>query len=210
MAAMEDVLDLYQEPYDPQRPIVCFDESPYQLIEEVRDPMEAKPGSTMKYDVEYKRNGVRNLLMICEPLQGVRDVSVTEHRTKKDFAHAMKHLSEMYPSASSIRVVLDNLNTHKKGSLYETFTPEEANAIAKRLEFHYTPKHGSWLNIAELEFAVLSKTCLDQRIPDEAMLRREVAANVAERNARAHQVQWKFTSKDARKKLQRLYPSISS
>lgn len=209
MAAMEDVLDLYQEPYDPQRPIVCFDESPYQLIEEVRDPMEAKPGSTMKYDVEYKRNGVRNLLMICEPLQGTRNVLVTEHRTKKDFAHAMKHLSEMYPSASSIRVVLDNLNTHKKGSLYETFTPEEANAIAKRLEFHYTPKHGSWLNIAELEFAVLSKTCLDQRIPDEAMLKREVAANVAERNARAHQVQWKFSSKDARKKLQRLYPSIS-
>lgn len=207
---MEDVLDLYQESYDPQRPVVCFDESPVQLIAEVREPMEARPGSTLRYDVEYKRNGVRDLLLMCEPLCGIREVLVTAQRTKKDFAQAMKHLVEMYPTAIVIRLVLDNLNTHKIGSLYETFPPEEARAIAKRLEFHFTPKHGSWLNIAELEFAVLSKSCLDRRIPDETMLKREVAANIAERNACAHRVQWKFTAKDARHKMQRLYPSVTN
>lgn len=162
VAAMEDVLELYQEPYDSQRPVTCFDESPVQLIAEVREPIEARPCSTLCYDVEYKRNGVRDLLLMCEPLRGSREVLVTEQRTKKDFAHAMKHLVEMYPSATVIRVVLDNLNTHKMGSLYETFPPEEACAIARKLEFHYTPKHGSWLNIAELEFAVLSKSCLNR------------------------------------------------
>jgi len=149
------------------------------------------------------------LLLMCEPLCGMREVLVTAQRTKKDFAHAMKHLVASYPVATVIRVVLDNLNTHKIGSLYELFPPEEARAIAKQLEFHFTPKHGSWLNVAELEFAVLSKSCLDRRIPDETTLKREVAANIAERNARAHRVQWKFTAKDARQKLHRLYPSVT-
>ncbi len=207
---MEDVLELYQEPYDPQRPVICFDESPVQLIAEVREPIKARPGSTLRYDVEYKRNGVRDLLLMCEPLRGTREVLVTEQRTKKDFAQAMKHLVEMYPTATVMRVVLDNLNTHKMGSLYETFPPEEACRIARKLEFHLTPKHGSWLNIAELEFAVLSKSCLNRRVPDETVLRREVAANIAERNAYAHCVQWKFTAKDARQKMKRLYPSITN
>jgi len=205
---MEDVLDLYAEPYDEKRPVVCFDESPKQLIEEVRTPLPPGPGQPKRYDVEYRRNGVRDLMMICEPKRGLREVLVTETRTKIDFAQMMKHISERYPSADVIRVVLDNLNTHKMGSLYAAFPPEEARAIAKKLEFHYTPKHGSWLNIAEIEFAVLSNMCLSQRIPNEAALKRKIAANVAERNARAQPVKWKFTTEDARGKLQRLYPAI--
>lgn len=207
---MEEVLDLYQEPYDPARPVVCFDESPVQLIEEVREPIAARAGSTQRYDVEYKRNGVRELLLMAEPQRGFREVLVTAQRTKQDFARAMQHLVDLYPQAQVIRLVLDNLNTHKIASLYETFPPEQARAIAKRLEIHYTPKHGSWLNVAELEFAVLSKSCLDRRIPDEATLKSEVAINIAERNARAHRVQWHFTVKDARNKLHRLYPPITT
>lgn len=207
---MEETLDLYEEPYDEKRPVVCFDESPKQLIGEVREPLPPEPGQPERYDVEYKRNGVRNLLMICEPKRGVREVLVTTTRNKIDFAHAMKHLVELYASADVIRVVLDNLNTHKIASLYEAFPPEQARALAKKLEFHYTPKHGSWLNIAEIEFAVLSNTCLKQRIADEDSLRRIIAANVAERNAKAQPVKWKFTTRDARVKLQRLYPVISS
>jgi len=208
VAAMEDVLDLYEAPYDPERPVVCFDESPIQLIEEVREPIAPRPGSTQRYDVEYKRNGVRELLLMCEPQRGFRDVLVSAQRTKQDFARAMQHLVDLYPQASVIRLVLDNLNTHKIASLYETFPPEQARAIAQRLEIHYTPKHGSWLNVAELEFAVLSKTCLNRRIPDEATLKAEIAANVADRNTRAHRVQWTFTATDARNKLHRLYPPI--
>lgn len=207
---MEDVLDLYEQPYDEKRPVVCFDESPKQLIGEVREPLPPEPGQPERYDVEYQRNGVRNLLMICEPKRGVREVLVTTTRNKIDFAHAMKHLVELYASAEVIRVVLDNLNTHKIASLYEAFPPEEARALAKKLEFHYTPKHGSWLNIAEIEFAVLSNMCLKQRIADEDSLRRIISANVAERNAKAQPVKWKFTTKDARVKLQRLYPVIST
>lgn len=207
---MEDVLDLYEEPYDEKRPVVCFDESPKQLIGEVREPLPPAPGQPERYDVEYKRNGVRNLLMICEPKRGVREVLVTATRNKIDFAHAMKHLVELYASADVIRVVLDNLNTHKIASLYEAFPPEQAHALAKKLAFHYTPKHGSWLNIAEIEFAVLSNMCLKPRIADEDSLKRIIAANVAERNAKAQPVKWKFTTRDARVKLQRLYPVIST
>lgn len=210
VAPMEDLLDLYAEPYDPVRPVVCFDESPKQLIGEVREPMPPQPGAPARQDTEYKRNGVRNLMMICEPKRGWRDVLIMQRRTKIDFAHAMRHIVECYPDAEVIRVVLDNLNTHKTASLYEAFPPEEARAIARKLEFHYTPKHGSWLNIAELELAVLSNMCLSQRIADEETLRREVEANVRERNAKAIPIKWKFSTQDARRKLARLYPCVST
>jgi len=210
VAPMEDLLDLYAEPYDPARPVICFDESPKQLIGEVREPIPPQPGAPARQDTEYKRNGVRNLMMICEPKRGWRDVLIMQRRTKIDFAHAMRHIVECYPDAEVIRVVLDNLNTHKTASLYEAFQPEEARAIARKLEFHYTPKHGSWLNIAELELAVLSNMCLSQRIADEETLRREVEANVRERNANAIPVKWKFSTQDARRKLARLYPRFST
>lgn len=210
VAPMEDLLDLYAEPYDPARPVICFDESPKQLIGEVREPMPPQPGAPARQDTEYKRNGVRNLMMICEPKRGWRDVLIMQRRTKIDFAHAMRHIVECYPDAEVIRVVLDNLNTHKTASLYEAFAPEEARAIARKLEFHYTPKHGSWLNIAELELAVLSNMCLSQRIADEETLRREVEANVRERNAKAIPIKWKFSTQDARRKLARLYPCVST
>lgn len=210
VAPMEDLLDLYAEPYDPVRPVVCFDESPKQLIGEVREPIPPQPGAPARQDTEYKRNGVRNLMMICEPKRGWRDVLIMQRRTKIDFAHAMRHIVECYPDAEVIRVVLDNLNTHKTASLYEAFAPEEARAIARKLEFHYTPKHGSWLNIAELELAVLSNMCLSQRIADEETLRCEVEANVRERNAKAIPIKWKFSTQDARRKLARLYPRVST
>jgi hypothetical protein len=207
---MEDVLDLYAEPYDAARPVVCFDESPKQLIAEVRQPLPLEPGQPARYDVEYKRNGVRNLLMICEPKRGWREVLVTTTRNKIDFARAMKQLVQTYADAGVIRVVLDNLNTHKIASLYEAFPPDEARALARKLEFHFTPKHGSWLNIAEIEFAVLSNMCLRGRIGEEATLKRIVAANVAERNMLAQPVRWRFTTADARQKLRRLYPAVSA
>lgn len=205
---MEEVLDLYEEPYDETRPVVCFDESPEQLIEEVRQPLPPGPGQPARYDVEYKRNGVRNLFMMCEPKRGVREVLVTNTRTRLDFAHAMQHLVDLYASAEVVRVVLDNLNTHKIASLYEAFPAEQARALAKKLEFHYTPRHGSWLNIAEIEFAVLSNMCLKQRIANEGTLKRVIAANVAERNRQPQPVKWKFTTKDARVKMHRLYPVV--
>lgn len=207
---MEDVLDLYEEPYDPARPVVCFDESPKQLIAEVRTPLPAQPGSPAKFDTEYQRNGVRDLMMICEPKCGTREVLIKEQRTKIDFAHCMKHVFDSYPDALLIRVVLDNLNTHKIASLYEVFPADQARAMARKLEFHYTPKHGSWLNIAEIELAVLSNMCLSQRISDETSLKREIEANVRERNTKAIPVNWRFTTQDARRKLVRLYPSIST
>lgn len=207
---MEDVLDLYAAPYDSARPVVCFDESPKQLVSEVREPITVQPGRPAREDVEYKRNGVRELMMICEPKRSWREVLVTERRTKIDFAHCMRHIVETYPQADIIRIVLDNLNTHKISSLYEAFPPDKARAIARKLEFHYTPKHGSWLNIAEIEFAVLSNMCLLRRIPDEQSLRREVEANVRERNAKKASVDWRFSTQDARRKLARLYPRIST
>jgi hypothetical protein len=183
VAAMEDVLDMYEEPYDEKRPMVCFDESPKQLIAEVHERIPAAPGRPECFDVEYKRNGVLDL-MISEPKLGLRKALITERCTKIEFAQTMKHVVEMYPDAEIIRVVLDNLNTHKTASLYEAFPPEQARAIAKKLEFHYTSKHGSWLNMAEMEFSVLSRTCLAGRVPDEATLRRRINANVAECNGK--------------------------
>lgn len=209
VAAMEDVLDLYEEPYDPVRPVVCFDESPKQLIAEVRLPIPAQPGAPARFDTEYERKGVCDLMMICEPKRGFRQVDITERRTKIEFAHCMKHIADLYPDAAVIRVVLDNLNTHKVASLYEAFPAEQARELARRLEFHYTPKHGSWLNIAEIELSVLSNMCLSKRIPDQETLRREVVANVTERNLKASPVNWRFTTQKARRKLARLYPFVS-
>lgn len=207
---MEDLLDLYAEPYDPARPVICFDESPKQLIGEVREPLPVEPGQPARQDTEYQRNGVRDLMMICEPKRGWRDVLIMERRTKIEFAHCMRHIVAAYPDAELIRVVLDNLNTHKAASLYAAFLPEEARAIARKIEFHYTPKHGSWLNIAEIELAVLSNMCMSQRIPDEDSLRKQVSANVRERNAKAAPVKWQFSVQEARRKLKRLYPRVSA
>jgi hypothetical protein len=206
---MEDVLDLYEEPYDPQRPVVCFDETSKQLIAEKRSPIPPQRGRRERFDYEYKRNGTSNLFMCCEPLAGWRHVAVTQRRTMIDFAHQMRWLvDEAYPEADKIQVVLDNLNTHKPASLYETFEPEEARRIRKRLEFHYTPKHGSWLNMAEIEFSVFSKQCLARRIGEEDTLKQEVAALESERNQAAATIDWRFTTGDARIKLPHLYPSI--
>jgi len=207
---MEDVLDLYAEPYDAKRPTVGFDETSKQLIAETRAPLPAAAGRPERYDYEYSRQGVRNLFLCCEPQRGYRHVEVTEQRTMRDFAHQMKWLVEVgYPEAEVIRVVLDNLNTHRAASLYETFAPEEARRILRKLEFHYTPKHGSWLNIAEIELSVFSRQCLDRRIGDEETLEREVKKLAEERNAACARIEWRFTTEDARRKLHRLYPSTS-
>ena len=204
---MEDVLDLYAEPYDPQRPVVCFDESSTQLLADVREPMPAKPGRPRREDYEYRREGTRNLFLFCEPKAGWRHVAITERRTKEDFALQMRWLvDQAYPDVPVVRVVLDNLNTHRVASLYETFPPAEARRIAQRLEFHYTPKHGSWLNMAEIEFSVFSRSCLRQRLPDEESLCREIQALERERNQAQARINWRFGILDARAKLHRLYP----
>lgn len=205
---MEDVLDLYEEPYDPSRPTVCFDETPTQLIGETRVPLPAQPGQRERFDYEYRRNGTRNLLMLCEPLRSWRRVTVSEHRKMEDFADQMRSLAdEAYPKAERIRVVLDNLNTHRPAALYETFAPAEARRLLKRLEFHYTPKHGSWLNMAEIELSALSRQCLGRRIPDEATLKREAGAWERQRNAAHAGIEWRFTTVAARTKLHQLYPA---
>jgi hypothetical protein len=207
---MEDVLDLYAEPSDPQRPKVNFDESSKQLIGEVRAPLPAQPGHAARYDYEYKRNGTRNVFLFCEPQAGWRHVQVTAQRTMEDFAQQMKWLvDERYPEAEVIRVVLDNLNTHKPASLYETFPPAEAPRLRQKLEFHYTPKPGSWLNMAEIELSVFARQCLHRRIATEAALKRELATVEATRNAARATIDWQFTTAEARVKLQRLYPSTS-
>ena len=208
---MEDVLDLYGEPHDPKRPVVCFDETSKQLVAEKRSPIPAKARRRERFDYEYQRNGTRNLFMLCEPLAGWRHLEVTERRTMKDFARQMRWLVDIaYPEAEKIRVVLDNLNTHRPASLYQTFEPKEARRVIKRLEFHYTPKHGSWLNMAEIEFSVFGKQCLARRIADEGALKREIAALEAERNQAAATIDWRFSTVDARRKLQHIYPSVSS
>ena len=177
VAHMEDVLDLYAKPYDPQRPVVCFDETSTQLLVDVRPPLPAEPGQPRRQDYEYRREGTRNLFLACEPLAGWRHVAVTARRTIEDFAHQMRWLvDEAYPQVQVVRVVLDTLNTHRKASLYEAFPAREARRIARRLEFHYTLKHGSWLNMAEIEFSVFSRSCLRQRLPDEESLCRVVHA----------------------------------
>ena len=207
---MEDVLEVYAEPYDPKRPKVCFDETPKQLIAETRVPLPAQPGQVERYDYEYQRNGTCNLFMFFEPDCGRRHVAVTERRTLLDFAQQMKWLvDEAYPEADVVRVVLDNLNTHRAAALYEAFAPAEARRILKRLEFHYTPKHGSWLNMDELELCVFSRECWDRRLGDQATLACETRALEDERNAAHATVHWRFTTQAARTKLHRLYPSAS-
>ena len=208
MAHMEDVLDLYAEPYDPQRPVVCFDETSTQLLADARPPIPAPLGQPRREDYEYRREGARNLFLACEPLAGWRHVAVTQRRTTEEFAHQMRWLvDEAYPNVPVVRLVLDNLNTHRMASLYQTFPAAEARRIARRLEFHHTPKHGSWLNMAEIEFSVLSRSCLKQRLSGEEALRREVDALVKERNAARATIKWRFNTRDARTKLHRLYPS---
>jgi hypothetical protein len=209
VACMEDVLDLYEQAYDPHRPLVCFDEGLKQLIEETRLRLPPRPGRRERYDYEYRRKGVRNLNLFFEPLAACRHVRITERHTMQDFAYNMKWLvDEVYPEAEIIRVVMDNLNTHKAAAFYVTFPPEESRRILKKLEFHYTPKHGSWLNMAEIELSVLSRW-LGKRIPDDKVLCLEVDAAVHERNDGQASVNWRFTAEDARIKLKSLYPSLS-
>jgi hypothetical protein len=211
VAAMEDVLEVYAEPYDPTRPTVNFDATNKQLIPETRQPLPAQPGRPQRYEYEYARNGTRNLFLFVEPQAGQRHVHVTEQRTKVDFAHEMQWLVDIgYPEATGIRVVLDNLNTHKIASLYDAFEPGEARRIARKLELHYTPKHGSWLNMAEIELSVLQHQCLDRRIPDAVTLTREIAAWEYQRNTEQATINWRFSVSDARNKLKRLYPSLLS
>jgi len=211
VAAMEDVLDLYAEPPDPARPKVCFDETPKQLIAETRQPLPARPGQPERYDYEYQRQGTCNLFMFFDPDQGWRHVALTERRTKLDFAAQMKWLvDERYPQAEVIRVVLDNLNTHRPAALYEAFEPAEARRLLRKLEFHYTPKHGSWLNMAELEISVFDRQCWDRRIGEVETLQRETQALEDQRNAARATVRWQFTCQDARQRMHRLYPSLSA
>jgi hypothetical protein len=206
---MEDVLEVYHRPFDPQRPLVCLDEASKQLIGETRLPVPAQPGQPERFDYEYVRNGTANLFMISEPLLGWRTVQVTERRMAKDLAEVLRWLVEdLHPDADKVVLVMDNLNTHKLASLYEAFPPEQARRIAQRLEIHHTPKHGSWLNVAEIELSVLARQCLDRRIEAAAELRREVAAWEEPRNERAAAIQWRFTTTDARIKLRHLYPSL--
>ena len=206
---MEDTLNVYHRPYDPQRPMVTFDEASKQLVGHVQPPIPAVPGQPEIIDYEYQRRGTGNLFMIFEPLAGRREVLVTERRTAKDYAHAIRHLVDvMYPQAEKIVLVHDNLNTHKPASLYEAFPPDEARRLIDKLEIHYTPKHGSWLNMAEIELGVLGRQCLDRRISDLGTLRSEVAAWQHTRNTQRVNVRWQFTTADARIKLHRLYPVI--
>ena len=206
---MEDVLDLYHLPYDPNFPYVCFDESNKQLVTEKRTPVEATPGQVERHDYEYKRNGVRNLFLFFSPLVSWRHVKVTEQRTHLEWAACMKDLVDVhFPQATRIRVIQDNLNTHNPAFLYEVFEPAEAKRILDKLEFHYTPKHGSWLNMAEIEFSVLLRQCLDRRISDEETLIQEIRSWEERRNEVQATVDWQFTTKDARTKLKKLYPSI--
>jgi DDE superfamily endonuclease len=208
---MEDVLAVYAEPYDPTRPKVNFDATTKQLSKETRQPLPTQPGRPQRYDYEYERNGTRHLFLFVEPQAGRRPVQVTEQRTKVDFAHAMQGLGdEGSPEATVIRGVLDNLNTHKRASLYEAFEPAEARRIARKLALHYTPKHGSWLNMAEIELSVLQQQCLDRRLPDAATLKRAIAAWEHQRNTEQATLDWRFSVSDARSKLKRLYPSLPS
>jgi len=205
---MEDVLDLYAEPYDPKRPKVNFDETSRQLLADKQAPLPAWPKKPARFDYEYERAGTRNLFMFCEPQAGWRHVEVTAQRTKIDFAHQMKWLvDERYPEAEVIRVVLDNLNTHARGSLYEAFEPAEARRLVEKLEFHYTPKHGSWLNMAEIELSILQRQCLKRRIADEETLKHEIEAWEQQRNKTKETIDWRFSITDAREKLKRLYPT---
>jgi transposase len=206
---MENVLELYQEAFDADQPVVCFDERPTQLISEKRLPVPAEPGRVERYDYEYKREGTANIFGFFQPLAGWRHMKVTEHRCKIDFAHCMKDLVDIhFPNARRIRVVLDNLSTHDESALYEAFEPAEARRIARKLDFHFTPKHGSWLNMVEIEFSVMARQCLKSRIPSIVSLRSAVSGWQQQRNALHATVNWRFTTESARKSLSYLYPSI--
>ena len=206
---MEDTLEVYHRPYDPMRPLVCFDEGGKQLTKETRLPLPPRPGDVAKYDYEYERNGTSNLFLFFAPLEAWRHVKVTERRTMVDFAFCMRDLVDIhFPHAEKIVLVMDNLNTHKLASLYEAFAPAEARRIAEKLEIHYTPKHGSWLNMAEIELSVLHRQSLKARIPDLRTLIQRVAAWQQKRNSASATVNWRFTTADARIKLTRLYPTI--
>jgi len=206
---MEDILEVYQRPYDRQRPLVCLDETSKQLIAETRLPIAAKPGQPGRHDYEYRRNGTANLFMMFAPLEGWRHVKVTDRHTAVDYAQVLKELSDThFPGSAKIVLVQDNLNTHKPASLYEAFPPAEARRLVERFEWHYTPKHGSWLDMAESELGILSSQCLDRRIPDQQVLKDEVEAWVADRNSKHAKANWQFTTADARVKLRRLYPAL--
>jgi hypothetical protein len=207
---MEMVLDVYKRPYDPLYPVVCMDESPKQLIAETKVPISASPGQSAKYDYEYRRCGVCNIFLASEPLAGKRMVTITERKTKRDWACFLEEIAGQYESAEKITLVMDNLNTHKPGSLYETFEPDQAKAIWDRFEFVYTPKHGSWLNMAEIELNVLIGQCLNRRIDDIAVVKHEVLAWQEFRNNKNAKVNWQFTTENARIKLSRLYPTLES
>lgn len=210
VCAMEDVLEVYHRPYDPKRPQVCFDETSKQQTKETRLPLPARPGDVAKYDYEYERNGTSNLFIFFAPLESWRHIKVTNQRTMIDFAHCMRDLVDVhFPEAEKIVLVMDNLNTHKFAALYAAFVPSEARRIIDRLEIHYTPKHGSWLNMAEIELSVLQRQCLKARIADQSTLRQKVAAWENARNASEATVHWRFTTDDARVKLHHLYPSIN-
>jgi transposase len=206
---MEDVLEVYTRPYDLLRPQICMDETSKQLLRDARQSLPMEPGRVERRDYEYERGGVMNLFMFLEPLQGRRWVDVTERRTKMDWAHQIKELvDERYPEAERIVLVMDNLNTHTPASLYEAFEPKEARRLAEKLEIHYTPKHGSWLNMAEIELSVLSRQCLDRRVPDFETLQAEVGAWQERRDAAGGKIEWRFRTEDARIRLKRLYPSL--
>ncbi len=209
VAAMEDVLDVYQRPHDPRRPLVCFDETSKQMIKETRTPIPAAPGRKARHDYEYERNGVANLFMMFAPLEGWRHVKVTDRHAAIDYAHALKDLSDVhFPCAMKIVLVQDNLSTHTPASLYAAFPAAEARRLVERFEWHFTPKHGSWLDLAESELGVLASQCLDRRIPDKDSLISEIAAWQNNRNKRCVRADWQFTTDDARIKLKRLYPQF--
>jgi hypothetical protein len=207
---MEKVLDIYKRPFDPINPVVCMDESPKQLIAETIIPIPASPGQPEKHDYEYKRCGMCNVFMACEPLAGNRMTKVTERKTRQDWAFFMQEIAQRYENAEKITIVLDNLNTHEMGSFYETFQPEEAKTLCDKFEFVYTPKHGSWLNMAEIELNVLTGQCLDRRMDNIEFVRKEVTAWEKNRNNKNAKVNWQFTTENARIKLSRLYPTLDS
>jgi hypothetical protein len=207
---MENVLELYQQPYNPDNPVVCMDETSKQQLKEIRMPLPAEPGKPHRYVSEYERNGTSNIFMFFEPLRGKRFVNVTDSRTAVDWALQIKELVDIqYPNAEKVTLVMDNLNTHTGASLYKAYPPQEARRILKRLQFCYTPKHGSWLNMAEIELSILSRQCLKRRIPEQTALKREVAAWQKRRNQISKPMKWRFTTEDARIKLRKLYPTLN-
>lgn len=207
---MEDILDVYRRPYDRKKPVVCMDETNKQYLKEIREPIGVKPGRVAKYDVEYERNGTGNIFLAFEPLNGRQRTKVTAQRKREDWAYFIKELvEEGYPEAEKIVLVMDNLNTHAGSSLYETFAPSQAKQILDKLEIHYTPKHGSWLNIAEIELSHLNRQCLDRRIADQDILDQEVGSWSQQRNHQRSTVDWQFTTQDARIKLKKLYPTFA-